>query len=203
MLPITVFNTQSKEKQSVKLLLLLFLLLITACSSIEQRGKPVLLDKHSQYYLQTVPKELWGRATLQKLLITTPQDKYELLLQTELRPKQINMVGLSTAGLVLFKLTWSNELGLKLDSNVLAKGINAQVMLAYYQLANWPIHDIQLGLMDIHAALSPEDKQKRLFFRGTELIFTVKHTAQRSVMTHHVDHYQINIETLQQTKIEF
>lgn len=187
----------------MKYLVFLCMLLINACSSFQKLDNSVLLDKHSQFYLQAVPKELWGQASLQKLLITTPQDKHELLLQTELLPHQINMVGLTAAGLVLFKLTWSNEVGLKLNTNVLAKGIEAQVMLAYYQLANWPIKDIQLGLKDLHIALSPEDKQKRNFFRGNELIFSVLHTAQHSLMTHYVDHYQIEIETLQQSRIEY
>lgn len=187
----------------MKLLILLCLLLFNACSSLQKLNEPVFLDKHSQFYLQAVPKGLWGQASLQKLLITTPQDKHELLLQTELRPNQINMVGLSAAGLVLFKLTWSKEAGIKVNSNILAKGINAQVMLAYYQLANWPIKDIQLGLKDLHIALPSDDKQKRDFFRGSELIFSVVHTPQHSLMTHYIDHYQIEIATLQQSKIEY
>ena len=187
----------------MKTLLLLCILLVTSCSSYEQWDKPVLLDNHSQYYLQTVPRELWGQASLQKLLITTPVDKHELLLQTELRPNQVNMVGLSAAGMVLFKLTWSKEVGLKVDTNILAKGINAQVMLAYYQLAKWPLKDIQLGLKDLQVVLSPNNKQKRDFFRGSELIFSVLHTPQNSLMTHYIDHYQIEIETLQQTEIEY
>ena len=146
---------------------------------------------------------MWGQASLQKLLITTPQDKHELLLQTELRPNQINMVGLSAAGLVLFKLTWSNEERLKINTHILAKGIDAQVMLAYYQLANWPLKDIQLGLQDLHVTLSSEDKQKRNFFRDGELIFSVRHTPQHSLMTHYIDGYQIKIEMLQKTEIEY
>ncbi len=187
----------------MKYLILLCILLFNACSSFQELDEHVLLDKHSQFYLQPVPKELWGQASLQKLLITTPQDKHELLLQTELRPNQINMVGLSAAGLVLFKLIWSNEVGLKVDTNILAKGINAQVMLAYYQLANWPLKNIQLGLKDLYVVLSPEDRQKRDFFRGNELVFSVVYTPQHSLMTHYIDHYQIKIETLQQTKVEY
>jgi hypothetical protein len=182
---------------------LLCLLFITACSSFEQQVSPILLDKHSHYSVQAVPKEMWGQASLQKLLITTPQDKHELLLQTELRPNQINMVGLSAAGLVLFKLTWSNDEGLKINTNILAKGIDVQVMLAYYQLANWPLKDIQLGLKDLHVTLSSEDKQKRNFLRGGELVFSVIHTKQYSLMTHYIDHYQIEIETLQQSAIKY
>ena len=136
---------------------------------------------------------VWGQTSLQKLSISTPQDNHELLLQTELLPNQINMVGLSNAGLVLFKLTWTQELGIKTSTNILAKNIKAQVMLAYYQLANWPIKDIQLGLQDLRITLSPEDKQKRDFFRNNELIFSIKHGAKHSLMTHYLDRYQINI----------
>jgi hypothetical protein len=179
------------------------MLLLNACSSFQKLDKPVLLDKHSQFYLQAVPKEFWGQTSLQKLLITTHQEQHELLLQTELLPNQINMVGLSTAGLVLFKLTWSKELGIKVNTNILAKGINAQVMLAYYQLANWPIKDIQLGLQDLRITLSSEYNQRRKFFRGNELIFSVAHTAKLSLMTHYIDQYKIEIETLQMGKIKY
>ena len=92
---------------------------------------------------------MWGQASLQKLSITTEKDHHELLLQTELFPEQINMVGLSAAGLVLFKITWSSDSGVKTSSNIMTEGINAQVMLAYYQLANWPIKSVQLGLQDL------------------------------------------------------
>lgn len=187
----------------MKTLLLLCILLINACSSFQKLGKPILLDQHSQFYLQAVPKEMWGQSSLQKLLITSAQDKHELLLQTELLPNQINMVGLTAAGLVLFKLTWSTEIGLQIDTNILAKGIDTQVMLAYYQLANWPVKDIQVGLKNLHIVLSPEDKQKRDFFRGNELIFSVAHTPKHSLMTHYIDHYQIEIEMLKQSKIEY
>lgn len=178
-------------------------ILLSACTSFQKLDKPVLLDKQSQFYLQTVPKELWGQASLQKLQVTTPQEKHELLLQTELLPTQINMVGLSTAGIVLFKLTWSKELGIKISRNILAKDIDAQVMLAYYQLSNWPIEDIQLGLRHLRLRISPEDKQQRDFFRDNQLIFSVNHDAKYSFMTHYLDQYKIKIETLKQNTIAY
>ncbi len=179
------------------------IVLLNACSSLEKQNKPVFLDQHSQFYLQPVPKELWGHSSLQKLLITTPQDNHELLLQTELLPNQINMVGLSPAGLVLFKLTWSQEAGIQTNTNIMAKGIDAKVMLAYYQLANWPIAVIRLGLQDLLIKLSPEDQQTRDFWRGHELVFSVEHKAKHNLMTHYINHYQIKIETISQNIIEF
>jgi hypothetical protein len=187
----------------MKIMMLLCFLLLNSCSSFHKVDTPILIDKQSHFYLQPVPEKLWGQASLQKLKVTTPQDKHELLLQTELLPNQINMVGLSNAGLVLFKLTWSKELGMKISTNILTKDINAQVMLAYYQLANWPIRDIQVGLQDLRIAYSPENNQKRDFFRGSEIVFSVTHDAKHSVMTHYLDQYQIQIETINQNIIDY
>ncbi|MBU3003480.1 DUF3261 domain-containing protein [Paraglaciecola arctica] len=187
----------------MKILLLIAVMLLNACSSWHNPNTPIFLDKHSQFNLQPVPKALWGRSSLQKLMITTPQDKYELLLQTELLPNQINMVGLSAAGLVLFKLSWSQELGIQLKSNILAKEIDARVMLAYYQLANWPIQESQLGLQNLHINLSPKNQQRRDFMRGNALIFSMEHSTNSSLMNHYLDGYQIKIDTLKQGKIQY
>ncbi|MEP1448375.1 MAG: DUF3261 domain-containing protein [Paraglaciecola sp.] len=187
----------------MKLLLLIAAMLLNACSNLHNPNTPIFLDKHSQFNLQPVPKTLWGHASLQKLMITTPQDKHELLLQTELLPNQINMVGLSAAGLVLFKLSWSQEQGIQLKSNILAKDIDARVMLAYYQLANWPIQEIQLGLQNLHINLSTNHQHRRDFMRGNALIFSMEHNTNSSLMNHYLDGYQIKIETIKQGKIQY
>ncbi len=145
---------------------------------------------------------MWGQSSLQKLTVTTPQGNHELLLQTELGSNQINMVGLSAAGLVLFNLTWSDESGLEIKNNLPTKDIEAQVILAYYQLANWPMENIQLGLKNLDLVNSPEDQQQRNFFRDNTRIFSMVHTPQYNLMTHYIDHYQIKIETLQQIKVD-
>ncbi|WP_340679958.1 DUF3261 domain-containing protein [Paraglaciecola sp.] len=184
------------------LLLLVMLCVTSACTSIRDPNTPIYLDSHSQYYLQAVPKALWGQATLQKLLITSPEGKHELLLQTELHATHINMVGLTSAGLVLFKLSWSANKGIKANTNILAKGLDAQVMLAYYQLANWPLAAIEAGLVDLHVRLLSTDGQTRNFFRSHELVFSVSHNQDYSLMTHYRDQYQIEIVTLQKSTLK-
>jgi hypothetical protein len=187
----------------LKALFLFFLLcLASACTSIHAPEKPIDLDQHSQYYLQAVPQELWGHTSLQKLRISSPEGKHELLLQTELGAKKINMVGLTPAGLVLFKLSWEVGGALTANTNVLAKGLNAQVMLAYYQLANWPLAAVQTGLVDLRATVMATDKQTRHFYRDDELVFSLVHCQNRSLMTHYLDHYQIEIETLQTSTLK-
>ena len=186
----------------MKILLILCFFLLSACSSFEQREDRISLDNYSHYYLQPVPKVFWGQASLQKLLITTPQDRFELLLQTELRPNRIDMVGLSTAGIVLFELKWSNELGLATKTHISTQGVEAQVMLAYLQLANWPLKSVQQGLNNLQVGMSDDNIQKRQFFRQDQLVFDVISSQQHTLMTHYLDHYQIEITSLQQSKIE-
>ncbi|WP_157884328.1 DUF3261 domain-containing protein [Paraglaciecola hydrolytica] len=182
--------------------LVLLMLLITACSSINHSNTAIPLDQYSQYYLQKIPTALHNQASLQKLTITSAQGKHELLLQTELRENTISMVGLSPAGLVLFNMRWSVEAGLTVESKVALNELKPEIMLAFYQLAVWPLTDIQAGLSGLKVSLSPSDNRKREFYLHDVLIFSVLHQEQHSQMIHLRDHYQIDILTLQQTQLE-
>ena len=184
------------------LALILLIFMVSACTSIRQANIPVRLGVHSEYQLQSVPLKLQGLATLQQLIVTTSTEQHQLLLQIELYQEQINMVGLSPAGLVLFELSWAKGAGLKLSSKVPLKGLQPEAMLAYYQLSNWPAKDIHRGLVGMQMKISSEAGEIREFYQAGKLVFSVEHQAHSTKLVHQQDHYQIDIVTLERNQIE-
>lgn len=174
-------------------------LVLAACASTRSTNLPVKLDEQSYYYLQSTPSEMIGQSILQQLIVSVGEEQHELLLQTELIDEKINMVGLSSSGFVLFELTWDIEHGATVTTNVDMKGIQAEVMLAYFQLSNWPLDTVRLGINELTVKLSPENPNQREFYRNQQLVFSVLHTEQYSQMVHHLNQYQIDIVTLEKS----
>lgn len=194
--------TFKRNSQIHNLVLVLLALTLAACTSIKVVTSPVKLNDHSEYELQAVPPDLQGQATLQQLIVTSNAGQHQLLLQTELYEDQINMVGLSPAGLVLFELSWTEGASLELSSNVPIGDLDPEVILAYYQLSNWPAEDILKGLVGMQLKISSQTSEKREFYRAEQLVFSVEHHVRNSKLVHQLDHYQIEILTLERTQIE-
>ena len=200
---LTRLHSPRKHKGNLyNLALIILTLTLSACTSTRQVDTLVRLDEYSTYQLQAVPINLQGLTTLQQLIVTTSTEQHQLLLQTELFDNQIKMVGLSPAGLVLFELNWVKGASLELSSNIPMKDLYPELMLAYYQLSNWPAKDVVKGLVGMRLLISSQSHEKREFYRGKQQVFTVEHHFHSTKLVHQQDRYQIEILTLEQRKIE-
>ena len=139
---------------------------------------------------------------IQKLRVTSAEEEHELLLQTELRAAQVTMVGFSTSGLLLFELDWHPDSNVRVKKHVPLESFPFETLIAYYQLSRWPIASIKAGLQGIKAVVEHTDIERRQFYQNEMLLFSVKHHASYSTMTHHRDGYQINIETLERKRLD-
>ena len=175
--------------------------LIVSCVSLTESNSRVWIDKFSSYSLQPIPNQLKNQSSMQKLKITSVKGKHELILQTEIRSEQINMVGFSSSGLVLFQLHWRVAANVEVDTKINIDGVDAAVLLAYYQLSNWPLEMVASGLTGMHANISPSNSAERQFFRQQELVFSLKRAADVTVLEHFRDNYRIEIETLQSSTL--
>ena len=192
-----------KRTGYIHILVLVFLtLMLSACTSTWRENSPVKLDGYSEYQLQAVPLDLQKLTTLQQLIVTSNTAQHQLLLQTELYADQIKMVGLSPSGLLLFELSWTEGISLELSSNVPIDGLDPDVILAYYQLSNWPAKDIFKGLVGMRLEISSQLGEKREFYRAEQLVFSVEHHGRNTKLVHHLDDYQIEIITLERGQIE-
>jgi hypothetical protein len=193
------FKDLIKIRGIVATLLILFL---TACVTTRQANTLVDLGHQSQYTLQTVPENLQGLMTLQQLIVTSNVGTHQLLLQTELHQNKVEMVGLSPSGLVLFELSWIAGAKLNLSSTINIEGIVPEVMLAYYQMSNWPVKDMIFGLKGMQVKTSNIPVHRREFYKGELLVFSVLHNPKNTVLMHNLDDYQIEILTLESSNIE-
>ncbi|MDU0353033.1 DUF3261 domain-containing protein [Paraglaciecola aquimarina] len=146
--------------------------------------------------LQPIPTKFDGQVSLQKLTVTGPDTKHVLLVQTELQNNQINMVGFSQSGIQLFQLSWQPNTEVRLTTSIVLPDIQAEQLLAYYQLSNWPEEDIQLGLQGMQLKNKPDKSHIRQFFIGQELVFSVTQNKRFNSMLHHRDQYKIEIENI-------
>lgn len=192
------FNTAIQSRVIVAVLLIF----LSACATVRHTNTLVDLGNQSQYRLQSVPEGLQGLSTLQQLIVTSKVGTHQLLLQTELHQDKVKMVGLSTSGLVLFELSWAAGANLKLSSTIDIDGIAPEVMLAYYQLSNWPVEQVISGLSGMQLKTSLKTAPKRKFYQGDLLVFSVQHTPLNSLLVHQLDGYQIEILTLESSNIE-
>lgn len=179
------------------LLIVLCFLWVTSCAIVTKSNQQIKIDKFSRYSLQPVPKGLQGRETMQKLSITSTKGKHELLVQTELLSDQINMVGFSSSGLVLFQLQWNALADIEVATSIKIDGLEPAVLLAYYQLSNWPLESIAIGLEGMEAKISPGNPNIRQYFHQQELVFNVTTQEHMSVLEHFRDKYSIEIEFLE------
>ncbi len=173
--------------------LLVITLYLLSCNTLKLQSNQVKLSEQASYFIQAVPDELVGHTSLQKLQVAEQDNQHEFLLQTELAEDSIQMVGFSLSGIELFQLTWRQN-----DEVVVSKmsDIPAQQLLAYYQLCNWPLVDIKNGLIGIDVLLSNGHSAKREFFESGSLSFSVTQNKHITQLIHHLDNYQITIETL-------
>ncbi|MEP1383155.1 MAG: DUF3261 domain-containing protein [Paraglaciecola sp.] len=176
--------------------LLVITLYLFSCSTLNQQSNQVKLSEQASYLIQAVPDELVGRISLQKLQVTEQDNQHEFLLQTELAEDSIQMVGFSLSGIELFQLTWRQNDEVVVSKSIAMSDIPAQQLLAYYQLSNWPLIDIKNGLIGIDILLSNGNSAKREFFESGSLSFSVTQKKHITQLIHHVDNYQITIETL-------
>lgn len=184
-----------------KLVIILSFLLVSSCASVKRSSDPVWIDKFSSFALQPVPEELSGRSMMQKLTITSTKGNHELLIQTELLSKQINMVGFSVSGLVLFQLHWQAPSQVIVETKIDIEGVDAAVLLAYFQMSNWPVKEVAFGLKGMEARVSPKNDKVRHFFRNQELIFSLTKNSDITLLEHYRDKYRIEIETLETSMI--
>jgi len=190
------------QKNSLKIFaFVLSFLLIISCASVVTSSEPVWIDKFTSFTLQSVPRELSGQSTMQRLKIISVKGNHELLVQTELLPEQINMVGFSSSGLVLFQLQWNSTSKIEVETKIDIDGIDAAVLLAYYQLSNWPLDIIATGLNGMEAKVSPNNVEQRQYFRQQELVFSLTKKADVTVLEHYRDKYRIEIKTLETSTV--
>lgn len=176
------------------LVLLLVCQLILGCASYIQPVDAVNLAS-GQYRLQPIPQNLQGQGRLEQLIITRDDEQHQLLMQIELHDEQLKMVGFSTAGLTLFELTWQPLTAPQSHSYVPIDGLPLTQILAYFQLANWPIDRLHIGLQGLGLNVVEDGQVRRFEYQGQQEFSVIK-TAQKSVFEHQQQHFSIEISTL-------
>lgn len=176
------------------LALLLVCQLLLGCVSQTQQVEEVPLGR-GQYQLQPIPSHLQGQGRLEQLLVTRDNQQHQLLLQIELHARQIKMVGFSAAGLTLFELNWQPFGMIQSHNYVPIDGVPVTQILAYFQLANWPLESLNSGLQGIELNASNNGQTRQFTYHG-QAEFSVVKTAQKSVFTHQQQHFTIEINTL-------
>lgn len=167
---------------------------MSACSGVNHYNNGVDL-KYGKYQLQAVPKVLQGTGHVAQILVESERGTEQLLAQIELIEQQIKMVGLSTEGVTLFELIWSQG-NLSVNSNILAKDIPAVEILTYFQLSTWPNSAIEKGLSGLK--LHQNKQQHTLEFTAeNELIFNIVKFENQSILTHFKDNYSVKITVLE------
>ncbi|MDN4502139.1 DUF3261 domain-containing protein [Alteromonadaceae bacterium BrNp21-10] len=185
----------------MRAIIYLSVLLLHACASVTPPSDTIPLNDVSQYRLQTVPATLQGTARLERLSIHTPTDKKELLIQIEMYTSHIEFVGLSSAGLVLFEMSWQANSGYQVSMKVPTDNLNPALLLAYFQLANWPPALIKKGLTGL-TLIQEKEHSKRDFQHQGKSLFSVSETNNNRLFIHNEPPFSIVIETLKAWEIE-
>ena len=163
---------------------------------LQHKSTQVLLNKDTLYSIQPVPAVFHGYTSLQRLQVITPDNQHELIVQTELQNGRIDMVGFSQSGMQLFHLNWQPNQALAVTRNIALADLPAEQLLAYYQLSNWPLNDIQKGLKGMQIQIKQGEHETREFFIKNQLIFSLVKNNLGSTLTHYQDNYTINIQNL-------
>ncbi|WP_416306496.1 DUF3261 domain-containing protein [Neptunicella sp. SCSIO 80796] len=182
-----------------KLIVIIFVSMLSACASHIASQQPVILDDQSQFVLQPVPAVLAGTGRLEKLQISAPDQDHQLLLQIEIFAQQVKMVGFSLSGLVLFEMKWDPVTGLESHTKVPLGDLRPEVLFAYFQLANWPDTAVQRGARGIQLH---SEENSRQFYRDEQLVFSIQTTKQTTLFDHHLQHFQIKIDKIKQWKLD-
>ena len=128
----------------LKILAIVGLLLLTACSQTLQRQTCVELPSDVSYCLAPVSDggqkplaTVSERSLTQKATIKTRSSQHELLTQLELTAQQLTLVGLAPLGQPLFTLTYDGHQLISEQSALLGSQFKAEYLLAIMQLIYW------------------------------------------------------------------
>ncbi len=194
-----------------RLTLLLCLLILAGCNSHSNKNIPQAWLKVGTRVALPDP-ELSPPLIAQQLLTATIKDQsYALLTVLEAKEGRVTLVGLSTIGIKLFTITYSQN-HIETEQNITAKGlppatqILADIMLSYWPVSAWnPVLPPDWRLVDTaNQRILYDDKNKIIIDVLYQSNLTDEHTDSTGRrdpirVTHHAFGYQINIQDMKTT----
>ncbi|WP_350432380.1 DUF3261 domain-containing protein [Shewanella sp. H8] len=141
----------SAEIMLPRLVALLLLSLLSACSQQIERQTCVPLASEAQYCLSSASTVLatspqQDTSLSQIVSITHGQENHELLTQLELNSQQMTLVGFAPLGQALFTLVYDGQTLQSQQSLLLGEQFKAEYLMAIMQLIYWPTEQVNQHL---------------------------------------------------------
>jgi len=142
---------RSVEIMPLRVVVLLLLSLLSACSQQIERQTCVPLASKAQYCLSSTAAVLATSpqqdiSLSQMVSFTHGQENHELLTQLELNPQRMTLVGLAPLGQALFTLVYDGQTLQSQQSLLLGEQFKAEYLLAMMQLIYWPTEQVNQDL---------------------------------------------------------
>jgi hypothetical protein len=176
-------------------LVFLLMLLLSGCTTtaIKQPGV-VALTESSHYQLAKPPANMVGQGFLSLVKGQQGEEDYELLVQVEINPDSLVMVGTTVNGIELFELVWYENKPYSLKQSMLAKSIEVEYLLADFQLVHWPLALLNSQLT---GAQVNQNQQKRVVKQGEKTIIDIHFNKDSIAVKNLARDYQLTISIVE------
>lgn len=189
-------------------ILLIGIILVTSCSSMN-RYVPAKSQHFQLFKLIPVP-EIWqNRVLLEKMKINidgvnNSKIPDEMLLQSELTPKGINIAAISLAGIPIAQAKWETSSSqVKTEINV-PLPFDAQQVIHDLQSVKWPLRKIKPALLPgytVEENQNGETKTRRYYYRN-EPVIVIQQQAKQINFKQLKQGYQLTITSLSDNQLK-
>jgi hypothetical protein len=194
----------------LKTMLIISLILLSACASQQINNTKTDLTDKAFYLLQPVPQALENTGIQAIFNVKHKGENQQLIIQVEFTQENMIASGVTIEGLSLFSVNWHTKSNIiDFESKI---ELSPLTMLAQLQFALWPITSVNNGL---HGAMMHEivhqDKQKehkqsavneKTITTNDQLLYRLSQQSKKTIIINEQKNYQLHITELERWKIK-